>query len=727
MKHSLLFFISLFLCISLSAQWKSIRPQQAYQNLKCLDFVTDSVGYIGGEGRTLYFTDDAAQNLHPFSLPLADGHVNDLVAISRDSLMLLVSNIDRGTPGVNGTFEHLLLKTTDGGANWVSNSIATTTVKQTYVLKNRGTDTLYVGGEDGSVFRSYDGGSNWQSLTFPLTHRAIRAIHLISGQELLVAGDSGFVYRSTNAGNSWTSVHQLTQGITLGQHLWNFFALSEDTLYVCGRGQSIARSDDGGQTWQELSNLSSTTEFSAIHFKDTTNGIALGRIYGVAAGSGTGTIYRTSNGGRSWTRGPVSFIPGENKNLTDLHLIGNNVIAVGELGRILKSSDYGLTTTVPNEVPNLPLTTDIEILSDNDYVMSCRQGGNTFAHSSDSGKTWTTQRNSFSRTPFFIANNGQGLLISFENNKLLRSRNGGVNWTETTTTVSRIDQGAFVNASIFVGNDEQAGNFIVSSDTLNTISTVAYPSNNNVERVQAVDANLWFAIDNRDDLHRTTNGGVSWTTMNTTAPRMFVFEDSLNGWGVAGTSTISNPTLGIVRTNDGGSTWTTVNTGSNFDNARFNQLAKSGDLIIASAVSFWRSGLLISTDNGISWTVQHDVLPYGDATAIEINQFGTWIYNNNTDFVIENRMLTSNTSSVGLVENRQEKLKFNFFPNPTSHQLNVEVEQAAIGERLRIFNLAGKLMYENRIAKESLLLNLDLPAGIYLVNINQNMKKLVIR
>ena len=723
MKHLLPFFICLFLSISLMAQWRSIRPQQAYHNLKCLDFVSDSVGYIGGEGRTLYFTDDAAQNLQPISLPITDGHVNDLVAISPDTLMVLLSNIDRGTPGNNGTFEHRLLSSFDRGANWTSNLISSSNIRHTYVLKNRGKDTLYVAGEEGAIYRSYDGGANWQTLNFPLISRTIRAMHLISGQELLVAGDSGYVYRSTNAGNNWNSVHQLTQGISLGQHFWNFFALSEDTLYACGRGQSVVRSDDRGQTWQELNNMSSTVEFSAIHFRDTTNGIALGSISGLLAGSGSGTIYRTSDGGRSWTRGPVSFIPGENKDLHDLHLIGNNVIAVGELGRILKSPDYGLTTVVPNEVPNLPYTTDIEILSDNNYVMSCRQAGNTFAHSSDSGKTWTAQRSSFSQTPFFIANNGQGLLVSFTNNKLLRSRDGGVSWTETTTSVSRIDQGAFIDAATFVGNDEQAGNFILSTDTLNTISTVAYPANN-IERLQAVDANIWFALDNRRDLYRTTDGGSTWQLMNQNSAEVFQFEDSLNAWGVAGSN--ANLNLGVVRTSDGGTTWTRVITGSNFDNARFNYIAKSGDVIIASAISFWRSGLLISTDNGLSWTVQHDVLPYGEATAIEINQYGTWIYNDLVDFVIENRTITSTTSSVGLSEAKTKPIQFELFPNPTQGRLNIKLEKAAVGEQLRIFNLTGKLMLESTIKKDQLSLNLDLPTGLYLVSINQTMKKLVV-
>jgi photosystem II stability/assembly factor-like uncharacterized protein len=396
MKKLLPLFIGTFLALNLSAQWRSLRPQQAYQNLYALSFVSDSVGYIGGDGHTLYFTDDFATNLQPISLPLTNGKVTAIHATSANAACVLLSDLDFVDGNNHIGFEKYLLKTTDGGQSWQQYLINHNDARDLNCMAVLGTDTIITAGDNGLLFRTYNAGTTWDSLNINLPTRSIHTIHAELGGEVIIGGDSGFVYRSTDYGTTWTSVHQLTLGMQYGQPILDFFSLSTDTLYACGRGRSLLRSDDGGVNWQEVNNENQTTEFSAVHFKDTLNGVALGSIHNQIASNGG--FYTTTDGGRNWVRRSMSWVPGENKRLRDLHVVGNNLLAVGELGRVLKSIDYGVSRIVPNEVPDLPLTTDIEVLNDSLYVMSCRQGGNTMARSTDSGKTWTSQRNSFSQT-----------------------------------------------------------------------------------------------------------------------------------------------------------------------------------------------------------------------------------------------------------------------------------------------------------------------------------------
>ncbi|MEQ8908839.1 MAG: YCF48-related protein [Vicingaceae bacterium] len=724
MKKALPTFLLCLLFTSLFAQWRSIRPKQAYQNLRCLSFVSDSVGYIGGEGHRLYFTDDFATNLQPINLPFSNGKVTAIHATSANTAYVLLSDLDFVHGNNHIGFEKYLLKTTDGGQSWQQSLINQNSVQDLLCMAVLGTDTVFTAGDNGMVFRTFNAGVSWDSLSINMPTRSIHTIHAKIGGEVIIGGDSGIVYRSTDYGASWNAAHQMTLGMQTGQPVLDFFSLSPDTLYACGRGRSILRSDDGGMNWQEINNENQTTEFSAVHFKDTLNGVALGGVYNQIASSGG--FYTTTDGGRNWNRRSMSWIPGENKKLSDLHVVGNDILAVGELGRVLKSTDYGVSRNVPNEVPGLPLTTDIEVLSNNLYVMSCRQAGNTMARSTDSGRTWSSQRNSFSQTPMFIANNGNGLLLSTQNDKILRSYDQGVSWSETTnSTVNRTNKGYFLDAATFVGIKNQSSDLVYSTDTLNTVSIINGPSNRTIYKLDAVNLNTWFVVDDFYDLYRTVDAGASWELMNSSSLNDFSFTDSLNGWGTADNSNMRYD--GLQKTTDGGRTWTQHMTNTQFDIYEFDKHEAVGDVIVATCAYPLSQAVLISTDAGVNWTVNHDLLPYGDPSAIEINQFGTWIYSDIIDFVIENRAITSNTSSVSIEEFVEKKVDFQLYPNPTKDELNIRVDLEMLGLPLTIYNLSGKEVLSKNLSTNQVSLNLDLAPGLYLVRVGQSTQKLVVR
>ena len=132
---------------------------------------------------------------------------------------------------------------------------------------------VYAGGADGGVWKTTDGGSNWTPLTDGEVSLAIGAIAIDPSNHNIIYAGTG-----------------------------------EDNNNVDGyAGAGILKSTDGGATWTNLPGpfagpLGVTTGGSSIGSLAVhpTNGQIL--LAGVSGAGSTGGIYRSTNGGTSWTR-----------------------------------------------------------------------------------------------------------------------------------------------------------------------------------------------------------------------------------------------------------------------------------------------------------------------------------------------------------------------------------------------------------------------------------------
>ncbi|WP_333877463.1 T9SS type A sorting domain-containing protein [Flavobacterium sp.] len=157
---------------------------------------------------------------------------------------------------------------------------------------------------------------------------------------------------TTDGGATWTPGTIDVGDPALGIN--NISPISATTAWVSavngtdGTGSVIFKTSDGGANWdqQNIGGFTNASSFvNYVHFFDANNGMAAGDPI-----NGEFEIYTTNDGGDNWTLVPGANIPnplsGEYGYNGGNSAIGSTVWLVTNKGRILKSSDMGLTWSV---------------------------------------------------------------------------------------------------------------------------------------------------------------------------------------------------------------------------------------------------------------------------------------------------------------------------------------------------------------------------------------------
>jgi photosystem II stability/assembly factor-like uncharacterized protein len=192
-------------------------------------------------------------------------------------------------------------------------------------------DLYYVGGADGGVWRSEDGGASWTPLTDNMPTTAIGALAIDPTDESIIyagTGEANYanhsryglgLYKSTDGGDNWqTLAADVFSGRCFSRLLINpdnpqrlyaaitpaggFPAMAAAKGHPGATGPvGVFRSDDGGTTWTQLLNGLPNLAATDLAMDPTNPNIlyaAIGHIFG-ATGNG---IYRSTTGGDSWTK-----------------------------------------------------------------------------------------------------------------------------------------------------------------------------------------------------------------------------------------------------------------------------------------------------------------------------------------------------------------------------------------------------------------------------------------
>lgn len=179
----------------------------------------------------------------------------------------------------------------------------------------------HVGYGDG-VYRSLDGGKSWENLglkdsehigTIVVDPRDSDTVFVAAQGPLWSAGGDRGLFKTVDGGQTWDKI--LGEGEYVGVNEVHMDPRNPDVLYASthqrvrtvaalvngGPGSGIHKSEDGGQTWRELTNGLPSEDMGKIGLAISPQDPSI--VYAaVELGNREGAFYRSADGGGSWEK-----------------------------------------------------------------------------------------------------------------------------------------------------------------------------------------------------------------------------------------------------------------------------------------------------------------------------------------------------------------------------------------------------------------------------------------
>lgn len=280
-------------------------------------------------------------------------------------------------------------------------------------------DNWFIAGDKGNVLKTSDGGQTLIKRKIPGFDGILYACHFKNASEGLVSGKTvGNIYRTIDGGETWTSF--TIPGFATTKSYYDFFFLDDLFGYVVGVGGKVASTADGGVNWTLLGdNINTAHNLYCTYWKSATNGYA---------GSGSGLLYITTNGGVTWN--PITI--GGSANIRDIWFRdANNGVLVKENGEIFYTITGGNTQASWIAASESAASHVTSVMCDHNgvywaagYSNDASQQGNTWAlmKSLDNGATWTPETFpalTFNATRFLNIGTGGGKIVAVGRNNLI--------------------------------------------------------------------------------------------------------------------------------------------------------------------------------------------------------------------------------------------------------------------------------------------------------------------
>ena len=162
-------------------------------------------------------------------------------------------------------------------------------------------DVCFIAGSMGKIFRTTDGGQNWDSTQTVFTSSWFNDIYFPSVNTGYACGGTAFgmhnstIAKTIDGGQTWDSI---TSNV-FGYDFTKIFFLNDSVGFFCG--DYLVKTTDGGLTFSTIS-FPVFGRVSAISFFDATNGcIAINEYHGGTNSKWKYHILNTTDGGLQWT------------------------------------------------------------------------------------------------------------------------------------------------------------------------------------------------------------------------------------------------------------------------------------------------------------------------------------------------------------------------------------------------------------------------------------------
>lgn len=304
-------------------------------------------------------------------------------------------------------------------AQWMNqNSGTNRTLYDIEFLNNK---TGWVVGVNGTIRKTTNGGVNWFNIVHPVGTRLLSSIHLVDSNYAYVVGDFETIIKTTDGGKSWIIIRYGAIGV--GDSYEGVFFINKDTGWICGNGNKVLRTSDGGVTMD--SSVLFWPYLQDMYFKDSNTGVLVAEL---------GGTFKTTDSGLSWFRTTIS-LPTNQPSFRKVTFINNDTgWIVGGDGRVFRTSNCGSSWDSIYHLNTLPnVMYCAEFINYNTGWIGGEAG--IIYVTSNSGQSWIRQQSNTSNliTSMFFYNDSLGW-ASCGFGGILNTTNGGLTYINIQET-----------------------------------------------------------------------------------------------------------------------------------------------------------------------------------------------------------------------------------------------------------------------------------------------------
>ena len=537
-----------------------------------------------------------------------------------------------------GTSTGVIFVSDDGGHNW--SRFAKLGAGDDYVLDHMAFDpqnskNIFVSAwsvqdqNAGDIFRTRNGGKDWEAL--PGMHgKSVRAMAVsASDNKVIVAGALDGVYRSSDGGNNWQRISS-NDGVVKNIESIAVDPKDPNVVYA-GTWHLAWKTSDGGANWQHINKgmIDDSDVFSIIVssanpsevfasacsgiYKSVSGGDQFEKIKGIPftarrtrvlkqdpsnpaivyAGTTEG-LWKSVDEGKNWKRvGSAEVVV--NDVLVDPRNSQRVLLATDRSG-VLASNDSATTFTASNHGyshryvsailadTKEPNTLYIGLVNDREF------GGVFFTR--DGGQNWLQKSSGLDgRDVFTLKQSHNGTLVAGTNKGLFELVSGSSSWHPINNVV--LEKSVSHTVTLKSGKKK-------------TVTSIASTHTQLDGRVSDTDlgSSRWFAATSAG-LFTSKDQGKVWVGGPVTVEKDFVSVQAQDGLVVAATRST------VLVSEDEGKIWQPARLASYAINIRSVTVVPDGQIFVAT-----REGAFHSADSGKSWNHVVAGLPDKDITSV---------------------------------------------------------------------------------------------------------------
>jgi photosystem II stability/assembly factor-like uncharacterized protein len=488
--------------------------------------------------------------------------------------------------------------------------------------------------QSGDVYRSQDGGNNWEAL--PGMHgKSVRAMAMsASDSKVLVVGALDGVFRTKNGGNSWERISPPSLAEVKNIESIAIDPKNPDVVYA-GTWHLAWKTADGGANWQHINKgmiddsdvfsvIVDSTDSSVVYasacsgiYKSESAGDLFHKLQGIPfsarrtrvlkqdpnspatvyAGTTEG-LWKTIDGGKSWKHVTNSeivvndvLVDPRNSNRVLLATDRSGVLASDNGAQSFTASNHGYTHRYVSSIladQNDPNAILVGVVND-------REWGGVFA-TRDGGQSWQQKSAGLGgRDVFALQQVANGALIAGTNKGMFLLDRNGSQWRPINNIV----------------NEKVVARVVKGKKGAKAIKTpavvVRYTLDTRVSDIE-VTPKRWLAATSAG-LLTSSDQGKSWSGGPVLGKTDFVAVESEGDLVVAATRT------NVLYSTNSGTTWQQAPLSSYITSIHGVTLTPEGDILIAS-----REGAFRSSDSGATWEHVVNGIPDKNISSIAYDQ-----------------------------------------------------------------------------------------------------------